>query len=69
MRFFRLQPETPFLGKFAKKYQNDQFKLRFGTYSNSKMQNSMVVFTFSVLDCEQPFWANLITKIKIASLR
>ena len=28
----------------------------------------MVVFTFSVLDRKQPFWANLIQKIKIVTL-
>ena len=32
------------------------------------MQNSMVVFTFSVLDWKYPFWANLVQKIKIVSL-
>ena len=28
----------------------------------------MVVFTFSILDGEHPFWANLFQKIKIISL-
>ena len=28
----------------------------------------MVVFTFSVLDRKQHFWANLVQKIKIVSL-
>ena len=28
----------------------------------------MVVFTFSVLDQKDPFWANLVEKIKIVSL-
>ena len=32
------------------------------------MQNSMVVFTFSVLDRKHPFWANLVQKIKIVRL-
>ena len=32
------------------------------------MQKSMVVFTFSVLDWENFFWANLVQKIKIFSL-
>ena len=32
------------------------------------MQNSMVVFTFSVLDQKNPFRANLVQKIKIVSL-
>ena len=45
----------PFLGKLGPKNQNCQFKLKFGTYTNSNMQNSMVVFTFSVLDQKQSF--------------
>ena len=32
------------------------------------MQNSMVVFNFSVLEWKHPFWANLVEKIKIVSL-
>ena len=47
--------ETPFLGKFGTKNQNCQFKLKFGTKTNSNMQNSMALFTFSVLDRKHPF--------------
>ena len=36
---FRL--EIPFLGKFVPKNQNFQFKLKFGTQTNSNMENSM----------------------------
>ena len=61
---FRL--ETPFLGKFGLKNQTCQFKLKFGTWTNSKMQNSM--FTFSVLDRKHTFRVNLVQKIKIVSL-
>ena len=32
------------------------------------MQNSMVLFTFSVLDRKQTLWGNLVKQIKIASL-
>ena len=32
------------------------------------MQNSVVIFTFAVLDQKYPLWANLIQKIKIDSL-
>ena len=32
------------------------------------MQNSMVMFTFSVSKWKYPFWANLVQKIKIVSL-
>ena len=35
---------------------------------NSNKQNSMVVFTFSILDCKYHFWANLVKKVKIVSL-
>ena len=35
--------------------------------TNSNMQNSMVMFTFSVFDQEYAFWANLVQKIKIVS--
>ena len=35
-----------FLDKLGLKNQNYQFKLKFGTYTNSNMQNSMVIFTF-----------------------
>ena len=38
-----------FLGKFGPKNQNCLFKLKFGTYTNLNMQNSMAVFTLSVL--------------------
>ena len=50
VRFFSFQPEIPFLGKFGQKYQNCQFKLKFGTETNSNVENSMVVFILFVLD-------------------
>ena len=50
VRFFSFQPEIPFLGKFGQKNQNCQFKLKFGTETNSNVQNSMVVFILFVLD-------------------
>ena len=54
--FFRLK--IPFLGKFGPKNQNYQFKLKFGIYFNSNIQNSMVMFTFCVFDGKYRFWAN-----------
>ena len=59
--------EISFLGKFGPKNQNYQFKLKFGTDTNSNMQNSMVMFTFSVFDQKYPFWGNLVQKVKIIS--
>ena len=44
------QPQTPLLGKTSPKYQNCYSKLKFDTQINSNMQNSMVVFTFSIFD-------------------
>ena len=41
-------------------------KLKFGTHTNSNMQNSMEMFTFS--DQKHRFWVNLVQKIKIDSL-
>ena len=66
--FFCFRPETPFLGKFGLKNQNCHFKLKYGTKTNSNTQNSMVLFTFSDLEREHPFLANLVQKIKIVSL-
>ena len=71
--FFR--PEITFLGKFGPKTQNSPFKLQFGTYkvkfyneANSNMLNSIMMFTFPVLDQKYPFWTNFIQKSKIVSL-
>ena len=68
LHIFCFRPETPFLGKFGPKDQNRQFKLKFGNKTISNVQNSMVVFTFSVLDRKHPFLANVVQKIKIVNL-
>ena len=68
VHFFRFQLEISFLGKFGPKNQNYQFKLEFGTYSNSNMQSSMVMPTFFVFDWKYLFWANLVQKVKLISL-
>ena len=62
-------PEVPFLGKFGPKSQNYQFKMKFGTYTNANMQNSIAVFTFFVFDRNPPFWANFIQKSKLSVKR
>ena len=67
VHFFCCWPETSFLGKFGPKNQNYQFNLNFGTLTNSNMENSIVVFTFSVLDWKL-FLGNFGPKIKIVSL-
>ena len=60
--------EIPFLGKFGPKNQNCHFKLKFGTNTNSNIQNSMLMFIFLVFDWKYRFWANLVQKIKIVIL-
>ena len=41
--------------KFGPKNQNCQFQLKFDTYTNLNMQNSAVLFTFSVFDSKYLF--------------
>ena len=55
-------------GQTWSRNQNCLFKLKFGTSTNLHMQNSMVLFIFSVWDQKQPFWANLVQKIRLVSL-
>ena len=57
--FFRFWLKLPILCKFDPKKQNCQFKLKFGIWTNSNIQNSMVLVIFSVLDQKHPFWGNL----------
>ena len=66
---FCFRPQTPFLGKFGPKSKSCQFKLKFGTWTNSNMQNSMVVFTFSVSDKKHPFWSTKVNEVGLLSLR
>ena len=44
-----------FWGTFVPKTQNYQFMLKFCTWTNSNMQNSMTMFTFSVFDGKKLF--------------
>ena len=46
-----------------------QFKLKFGTYTDSNMENSMMLFTFFAFDWKKPFWANLVQNAKIVNLK
>ena len=54
--------------KFCPKNQNCQIKLKFVTETNSNMRNSMVGFTFPVLD-QKYFWSNFVQKIKICQCK
>ena len=58
-----------FLAKFGPKSQNYQFKLKFGTYTNWNMQNSMELFTFFVFNQKCFFWADLGQNVKIVNSR
>ena len=55
--FFCFRPETPFLGKFGLK----KSKL-------SVQDKTWYLDWFEYVDLKHPFWANLVQKIKIASL-
>ena len=59
---FLLVKLVKFFGKVGPKNQNCWFKLKVGTYTNSEMKSSMVLYTFAVLDRKHPFWANLVQK-------
>ena len=47
--------EKHFSGKFGPKTQNYQFKLKFCAQTNSNIQNSIVIITFSVFDWKYVF--------------
>ena len=47
---FHFRPEIPVQDKSSLKNQNCQFQLKFDIQTNSNMQDSMVVLTFSVFD-------------------
>ena len=61
-------PTLPFLGKLGPKNQNCLFKMKVDTQINSIMLNSMVMFTFSVLDQIYPFWQIQSRKLKMKTL-
>ena len=44
------------------------FKVKFGTEANTNMHNLRVMFSFSVFEQKYYFNANLVQKIKMASL-
>ena len=63
--FSVLDPKKHFWGKSGPKTQNCQFKLKFGTMTNSNMWNSFTMLTLSVFDHKYFSWAHLIQKFKI----
>ena len=65
---FFLYWQYPFWGYnpiFGAIIQNYLFKVKFGTQTNSNMQNIMRMLTFSFLDQKNPFRASLDQKFKI----
>ena len=68
IHFLRFRWETPFLVILHKKCQNCYFQLKFATNINANFSNLMVVLTFSTLDGNHPFYANLVGNIKLFSL-
>ena len=65
--FFNFWLKILFQGKFGLKNHNCQFKLKFVTYTNSNMQNSIGII-FPVLSWKEPFQESLVEKIKIISI-
>ena len=66
--FYILDRKDPFWANLVQKPKIVSFKLTFGTWTNSKMQNSMAMFIFYILDRKYSFWENLVQKVEIASL-
>ena len=68
IHLIRFRLEILFLGKFGPKNQNCKFWLKFGTWTNANIQNSMAMFNFSAFYWNYPLWANLTQLIKIVRL-
>ena len=68
VHFFCFRLEIPFLDKFGRNNNNSQFKLKFGTSTNSNKQNLMVLLSFPFSTKNALFEANLVAKLNIACL-
>ena len=55
VHFFCFWSEISFWDKFGRKSQNYHFKLKFVTYTNSNMKNSMMLFSFFSFWVQIPF--------------
>ena len=53
---------TIFWTNLVQYIKNCQLKVKFGTLTTSNMQNSMMMFIFSVFNQKYPFWAKLVQK-------
>ena len=66
---FSFSTENAPLGKFGPNCQYCQFKVKLNIYTNSNMQNSMMLFIFFLfLTGNMLLGANLVQKVKIFSL-
>ena len=63
--FSFLDKRNPFWVNLVKKKENCQFKLKFGTKTNLKKWNSMMMSTFSAFDHKCLSWANLVKNSKM----
>ena len=50
----------PFRANLVQKNQICLFTVKFGTWTNSIMHNSMLMFTFSLFDLKNLHWVNLV---------
>ena len=65
---FFVQTRNTLLEEIGPQNEDCQLQLKFGTQDNSNMQNSMTMFTCSLLDRKYLFWSNFLQKVKIVSL-
>ena len=63
--FFVFVRKYSFLANLVQKNENIQFKLKFGTYINSNMQDSMGMFIVFISNQKYLFWENLVQIVKI----
>ena len=63
--FFVFVRKYSFWANLVQKNENIQFKLKFGTYINSNMQDSMGMFIVFISNQKYLFWENLVQIVKI----
>ena len=67
IHIFGFQLECSSFDKLARKSQYCFLKVKFGNKANWNIQNSMMIFTFSVLDQKCRFSTNFAQNIKFLS--
>ena len=63
---FRLK--VTFLDKFRPKTEDCQFQLKFGTYSNLNMKNSLAMFILSVFELKYFFFGKFVSNNRLLKL-